>query len=75
LRTKLPTKEIISIFPFVNFSCICSNIPAYRVYISQFILYYKVCDSYQDFHDRGLLQTTRKLLNYGILMLSWSHHL
>jgi hypothetical protein len=52
-------------FPIVNFPLICSNIPAasvYRVYISQLMRYSRVCGSYQDFLDRGLLQT-RKLLN------------
>ena len=63
------TKEIISIFPIVNFPFICSNIPAapaYEVYISQLIRYSRACGSYQDFLDRGLL-LTRKLLNQGFL--------
>jgi hypothetical protein len=56
-------------FPIVNFSFICSNIPetpAYGVYISQLIRYYRACGSYQDFLDRGLL-LTRNLLNQGFL--------
>jgi len=59
------------IFPIVNFPFICSNIPAaptYVVYISQLIRYSRVCGSYQDFLDRGLL-LTRKLLNQGFLLI------
>jgi hypothetical protein len=44
----------------VNFPFICSNIPvapAYGVYISQLIWYFRACGSYQDFLDRGLLLT------------------
>ena len=59
-------------FPIVNFPFICSNIPAapaYGVYnISQLIRYSRACGSYQDFLDRGLLQT-RKLLNQGFLLV------
>ena len=61
-------------FPIVNFPFICSNIPvapAYVVYISQLIRYFRACGSNHDFLDRGLL-LTRKLLNQGFL--SWSHH-
>jgi hypothetical protein len=50
---------------------ICSNIPTapvYRVYISQLIWYTRVCSSYQDFLDRGLL-LTRMLLNQGFLLV------
>jgi hypothetical protein len=55
----------------VNFSFICSNIPAvpaYGVYISQMIRYSRACGSYQDFRDRGLL-LTGKLLNQGFLLV------
>ena len=58
-------------FPIVNFPFIFSNIsaaPAYGVYISQLIRYSRACGSYQDFLDRGLLQT-RKLLNQGFLLV------
>ena len=58
-------------FPIVNFQLICSNIPAapaYGVYISQLIRYFRVCGSYQDFLDRGLL-LTRKLLIQGFLLV------
>jgi hypothetical protein len=58
-------------FPIVNFPFICSNIPAapaYGVYISKLIQYSRVCGSYQDFLDRGLL-LTRKLLNQGFLLV------
>jgi hypothetical protein len=59
-------------FPIVNFPFICSNIPAapaYGVYnISQLIRYSRACGAYQDFLDRGLLQT-RKILNQGFLLV------
>jgi hypothetical protein len=56
----------------VNFTFICSNIPAapaYGVYISQLIRYSRACGSYQDFLDRGLL-LTRKLLNQEFLLVN-----
>jgi hypothetical protein len=71
LRTKFYDKGDDFNFPIVNFPFICSNIPAapaYGVYISQMIRYSKVCGSYQDFLDRGLL-LTRKLLNQGFLLV------
>ena len=56
----------------MNFPFICSNIPAapaYGVYnISQLIRYSRACGAYQDFLDRGLLQT-RKILNQGFLLV------
>ena len=58
-------------FPIVNLLFICSNIPAapaYGVYISQLIRYYRACGTYQDFLDRGFL-LTRKLLNQGFLLV------
>jgi hypothetical protein len=58
-------------FPTVNFPFICSNIsaaPAYGLYISQLIRYFKACGSYQDFLNRGLL-LTRKLLNQEFLLV------
>ena len=45
-------------FPIVNFPFICINIPAapvYGFYIFQLIRYSRVCGSYQDFLDIGLL--------------------
>ena len=51
LRTKLYDKRDVSIFTYVNFRFICSNIPAapaYRVYISQLIRYSRACGSYQN---------------------------
>ena len=57
----------------VNFPFICNNIPAapaYGIYISQIILYSIACGSYQDFFDRGLLQT-RKLSFKIFRSLSW----
>ena len=55
----------------MNFSFICSNIPAapaYGVYVSQLIRYPSVCGSYQDFFDRGLL-LARKLPNQEFLLV------
>ena len=54
------TKEMISIFPLWNFHLYVATFqqqPAYGVYISQMIRYSRVCGSYQDFIDRGLLLT------------------
>jgi hypothetical protein len=71
LRTKLYDKRDDFNFPIVNFSFICSNIPAalaYGIYISQMIRYSRACGSYQDFLDRGLL-LTMKLLNQGFLLV------
>ena len=71
LTTKLYDKKDDFNFPIVNFSFICSNIPAapaYGVYISQSIRYSRACGSYQDFLDRGLL-LTKKLLNQGFLII------
>ena len=73
MRTKLYDKRDDLNFPIVNFSLICSNIPAapaYGVYIYQFMR----CCSYQDFLDRGLL-LTRKLLNQGFLLVKWKSSL
>jgi hypothetical protein len=69
LRTNLYGKRDDFNFPIVNFPFICSNIPAapaYGVYISQMIRYSKVCGSYQDFFDIGLL-LTRKKMSQGFL--------
>jgi hypothetical protein len=71
LKTKLFDKRDDFNFPIVNFPFICSTIPAapaYGVYISQLIRYFRACGSYQDFLDRGLL-LTRKLLNQGFLLI------
>jgi hypothetical protein len=71
LRTKLYDKRDDFNFPIVNFSFICSNIPAapaYGVYISQMIRYSRACGSYQNFFVRWLL-LTRKLLNQGFLLV------
>jgi hypothetical protein len=60
LRTKHYDKRDDFNFPIVNFSLVCSNIPAapaYGVYIYQMIRYSRACGSYQDFLDRGLLLT------------------
>ena len=71
LRTKLYDKRDYFNFPIVNFPFICSNIPAapaYGVYISQLIRYFRACGSYNDFLERGLL-LSRKLLNQGFLLV------
>jgi hypothetical protein len=50
---------------------ICSNIsasPAYVVYISQSIQYYRTWGYYHDFLDKWIL-LTRKLLNQGFLVV------
>ena len=70
LRTKLYDKRDDFNFP-LNFSFICSNIPAapvYEVYVSQLIWYSRTCGSYQDFLHRGLL-LIRKLRNQGFLLV------
>ena len=71
LRTALYDKRDDFNVPIVNFQFICSNIPAapaYGVYNSQLIRYFRACGSYQDFLDRGLL-LTRKLPNQGFLLV------
>jgi hypothetical protein len=45
-----------------------SAAPAYGVYISQMIRYSRVCGSYKNSLDRGLL-LTRKVLNQGFLLV------
>ena len=59
----------------MNFSVICSNIPAapaYRIYISLLIRY--ECDSCHDYLDRWWL-LIRKLLNQWFLVFPiWSNH-
>jgi hypothetical protein len=42
--------------------------PAYRVYISQLIRYSRACGSYQDFIDRWLLLTGKRLNQACILV-------
>jgi hypothetical protein len=56
-------------FPIVNFPFICINIPAYGVNIPQLVQYSRVCCSYHEFLDRGLL-LTRNLLNQASYWLS-----
>ena len=71
LRTKLHDKRDVLKFPIVNFPFICNNIPAapsYGVHISQFIRYSRTCGSYNDFIDRGWLQTRT-------LLKQWSYWL
>jgi hypothetical protein len=58
-------------FSIVNLTFIYSKIPAipaYGVYISQFLWYIRACGSYQDFLDRGFA-LTKKLLNQGFLVV------
>ena len=55
LRTKLYDRRDDFNFPIVNFPFICSNFPAapaYGVYLSQMIRYFRACGSYQDFLDK-----------------------
>ena len=71
LRTKLDDKRDDFHFPIVNFSFICSNIPAAPAYgacISQLIWYSRACGSSQHFLDRELL-LIRKMLNQGFLLV------
>ena len=63
LSTKRYDKRDDFNFTIVNFPFICSQIPAYGVYISQLTRYSRACGSYQDFFDRGLL-LTRRLPNH-----------
>ena len=56
----------------MSFSFIWSNIPAapaYGLYISQSIRYFRACGSYQDLLDWGVL-LTRTLLNQWFLLLT-----
>ena len=56
LRTELYDKRDDLNFSIVNFSFVCSNIPAanvYGVYISQLKRYSRACGSYQDFIETG----------------------
>ena len=58
LKTKLYDKRDDFSFPIVNFPFLSSNIPAapaYGVYISQLIRYFRVCIFYHDFLDSRLL--------------------
>jgi hypothetical protein len=71
LRTTLYDKRDDFNFLIVNFPFICSNIPAvpaYGVYLAQFIRYSRASASCNDFIYRGLL-LTRKLLNQGFLLV------
>ena len=61
---------MISAFPIVNFSLLCSNIPAapaLGVYTSQLKRYSKAGISYDDFLDRGLL-LTKTILNQEFIV-------
>ena len=67
LKTKLYDKCDYFTFPLINFPFISSNIPAspaYGVYISQLISYFRACVKYNDFLDRAQL-LTQKLLKQG----------
>ena len=70
LRTKLRKRDD---FNDIGVTCVlmCSNIPggpAYGVYISQWIRYFRDWDFYHDFFVRGL-QLTRKLLIQGFIWI------
>jgi hypothetical protein len=63
-RTKLYDKRDDFNFLIVHFQFRCSNIPAafaYGVYSSHLIRYSRVCGSYDDFSDRGVLLTSKLL--------------
>ena len=64
------TSEMISIFPLWTFHLYVATFQQHlhMEYISQLFWYSRVCGSYHDFLDRGLL-LTRKLLNQGFLMV------
>jgi hypothetical protein len=65
LTTSLYDKRDDFDFAIVNFPFLCSNIPllpAYGVYISQLILYARVCFAYEDLSKRGTLLTNRLML-------------
>jgi hypothetical protein len=69
LRAKLYYKRDDFNNHIVNFPIIFSNIlaaSAYGVYISHLIRYFRVCGSYHDFFDIGLLLTS-KLLKHGFI--------
>ena len=70
LRTKLTTKEIISIFLLWTLHSYVSTFQQHlhMEYNSQLIRYSRACGSYQDFLDRGLL-LRRKLLNQWFLLV------
>jgi hypothetical protein len=62
--TKLYDKRDDYNFLIVHFQFRCSNIPAafaYGVYSSHLIRYSRVCGSYDDFSDRGVLLTSKLL--------------
>ena len=69
LQNKNRYKQTIEISNTTFF--LCSNIPAvpvFRVYAYQLIRYSRVCGSYQNFRDIGLM-LTRKLLYQGFLLV------
>ena len=60
-------------FSILNIPFICSNIqtaPEYGVYISQLIRYSRVCGSYHNVLDIGLV-STRKLMNHRFLVIHY----
>ena len=63
----LHTITYISKFPFIYSKFPAA--PAYGVYISQLIRYYRGCGSYHDFLARGLL-LIRKVLVQGFLVVN-----
>ena len=71
LKTKRYDKRDDFNFPIANFPFTCSNIPAapaYGVYITQLIRYFRAYGSSQVFLYRGLL-LTRKLLNQWFFLV------
>ena len=62
------SRHLTSTLSFCTTILFYSNITHRLIYISLMIRYSRVCGSYQDFLDRGLL-LTRKLLNQGLLFV------
>jgi hypothetical protein len=71
LRTNLYDKRDDFVFFVVNFTFICSNIPAapaYGEYISLLIRDSRTCGSYHNFPNRELLLTRKQLYQWFLLV-------
>ena len=64
LSTKIYDKQYDFNFKIINFPNMCSNIPAYGVYISQLIRYARASSNYSDFLKRHL-HLRNRLLDQG----------
>ena len=77
LRTQRFTKRDDFNFFIVNFTFMCSTIPAapvYEVCTSQLMRYSRACGSYRGFLDRGAL-VTRKVFNQGFHLVKLKYSL